>query len=120
MLVGILVIGITQFSFAEEYQKMSRITVDVNKFEQPETRYSNQDIIIAGHIPDYSRGENITITIINPSEYEKDLNIYASKKGNFQTLLQITQESQIGVYQVILKYQGEGVASTSFEILANQ
>jgi len=120
ILVGIMVIGITQFSFAEEYQKTARITVDVEKFEQPETRYDNQDITISGKIVDYLRGQNVTIIIINPSESEKELNVYASKKGNFQMLLQITQESQIGIHQVILKYQGEEVASTSFEILASQ
>ena len=120
ILVGIMVIGITQFSFAEEYQKTARITVDVEKFEQPETRYDHQDITISGKIADYLRGQNVTIIIINPSESEKELNVYASKKGNFQMLLQITQESQIGIYQVILKYQGEEVASTSFEILASQ
>jgi len=120
ILVGIMVIGVSQFSFAEEYQKTTRITVDVEKFEQPETRYDQQDIIISGKIADYLRGQNVTIIIINPSESEKELNVYASKKGNFQMLLQITQESQIGIHQVILKYQGEEVASTSFEILASQ
>jgi len=120
MLLGIVVIGITQFSFAEEYQKTARITVDVEKFEQPETRYNHQGITISGKIADYLRGQNVTIIIINPYESEKELNVYASKKGNFQMLLQITQESQIGIHQVILKYQGEEVASTSFEILASQ
>ena len=120
ILVGIMVIGVSQFSFAEEYQKTTRITVDVEKFEQPETRYDQQDITISGKIVDYLRGQNVTIIIINPSESEKELNVYASKKGNFQMLLQITQESQIGIHQVILKYQGEEVASTSFEILASQ
>jgi hypothetical protein len=66
------------------------------------------------------RGENVTIIIINPSEFEKEINVYASKKGNFQTLLYITEESQIGIHQVILIYQGEEVASTSFKILDSQ
>ncbi len=120
MLLGILVIGITQFSFAEEIKKTARISVDVEEFEQPQTKYNPQEITISGKIVDYLRGENVTIIIINPSESEKEINVYASKKGNFQTPLYITEESQIGIHQIILKYQGEEVASTSFEILASQ
>ncbi len=67
ILVGILVIGITQFSFAEEaYQETSYIAVDEEKFEQPQSRYNYQEITIIGHIADYNRGENVTIVIISP------------------------------------------------------
>ncbi len=71
ILVGILVIGITQFSFAEEaYQETSYIAVDEEKVEQPQSRYNYQEITILGHIADYNRGENVTIIIINHSESE--------------------------------------------------
>ncbi len=118
ILAGILVIGISQFTFAEEaYEKEAYITIDVEKFDQPQTRYSYQEITIIGYVPDYSRGENITITIINPSESEDEINTFASKKGNIYTLLHITHDSQIGVHQLILKFRGEEIATTSFEIL---
>ncbi len=121
ILVGILVIGITQFSFAEEaYQETSYIAVDKEKFEQPQLRYNYQEITIIGHIADYNRGENVTIIIISPSESEEEINTFASKKGNIYTLLHITQDSQIGIHQLILKHNGEEVASTTFEILENQ
>lgn len=120
ILFGILVIGFTQFSFAEEQQKTSRITVDVEEFEQPSSRYDYQEITITGHIVDYSRGENVIITIIKPSETEEEINTFASKKGNLYTLLHITQDSQIGIYQIILNYHGDKIASTSFEILDSQ
>ncbi len=121
ILVGILVIGITQFSFAEEtYQETSYIAVDEEKVEQPKSRYNYQEITILGHIADYNRGENVTILIISPSESEEEINTLASKKGNIYTLLHITQDSQIGIHQIILKHNGEEVATTSFEILENQ
>jgi len=121
VLVGILVIGITQFSFAEEiYQETSYIAVDEEKVEQPQSRYSYQEITILGHIADYNRGENVTILIISPSESEEEINTLASKKGNIYTLLHITQDSQIGIHQIILKHNGEEIASTTFEILENQ
>ena len=120
ILLGILVIGITQFAFAEEIKKTARISVDAEEFEQPQTKYNPQEITISGKIAGYLRGENVTIIVVNPSESEKEINVYASKKGNFQTLLYITEESQIGIHQVILIYQGGEVASTSFEILAGQ
>ncbi len=118
ILAGILVIGISQFTFAEEaYEKEAYIAIDVEKFDQPQTRYSYQEITIIGYVPDYSRGEMVTITVINPSESEEEINTFASKKGNIYTLLHITQDSQIGIHQVILKFHGEELASTSFEIL---
>ncbi len=120
ILVGILVIGITQFSFAEEYQETSYIAVDEEKVEQPQSRYNYQEITILGHVADYNRGENVTILIISPSESEEEINTFASKKGNIYTLLHITQDSQIGINQIILKHNGEEIATTSFEILENQ
>ena len=118
ILAGILVIGISQFTFAEEaYEKEAYIAIDVEKFDQPQTRYSYQEITIIGYVPDYSRGEKVTITVINPSESEEEINTFASKKGNVYTLLHVTHDSQIGVHQVILKYHDEELASTSFEIL---
>ena len=121
MLLGILVIGITQFSFAEgPHEKESYITVDEEKFEQPSTNYNYQQITISGYIADYSRGEKFTITVVNPFGSEEEISTFASKKGGIYTLLHITQDAQIGVHQVILKYHDEEIASTSFEILENQ
>jgi hypothetical protein len=120
ILVGILVIGITQISFAEDYQKTSSIAVDEEKFEQPSSKYNYQQITITGHIIDYFRGQNVTIIIIDPNESEEIISTFASKKGDVYTLLHITEDSQIGTHQVILKYVGEEIASTSFEILENQ
>jgi len=120
MLLGILVIGVSQFTFAEELEKEAYIALDVEKFVQPPSRYNYQEITIIGYIPDYSRGERITITIIDPSESEEEISTLASKRGNIYTLLHITQDSQIGVHQVILKFHDEEIAFTSFEILENQ
>ncbi len=121
ILVAILVIGVSQFTFAEEsHEKEAYIAVDVEEFDQPQNRYSYQEITIIGYVPDYSRGQTVTITIINPSESEEEISTIASKKGNIYTLLHITHDSQIGVHQVILKYLDEEIASTSFEILIKQ
>lgn len=121
IIVSIIVIGVTQVSFAEEeFQKTSYIAVDVEKFEQPTSRYNYQEIIITGKIVDYHRGENVIIIIKSPSESEEEIKTIASKKGKIYTLLYITQDSQIGVHQVILKFHNVEIATTSFEILENQ
>lgn len=113
-----MVIGVSQYTFSEEpHEKEAYIAVDVVEFDQPQTRYSYQEITIIGYVPDYSRGQTVTISVINPSESEEEINTIASKKGNIYTLLHITQDSQIGIHQVILKYHNEEIASTSFEIL---
>jgi hypothetical protein len=72
-----------------------------------------------GFVEDYSRGEQVTITIISPDESENEINTYASKKGEIYTIIHITNESQIGIHQVILQYQDVEIASTTFEILEN-
>ena len=121
ILVGIIVIGVTQVSFAvEPHEKEAYIALDVKEFDQPQTRYSYQAITIIGYVPDYSRGQTVTISIISPSESEEEITISASKKGKIYTLLHITHDSQIGIHQVILKYGNEEIASTSFEIIENQ
>jgi len=115
-----MVIGVSQFSFAvEPHEKEAYIAIDVAEFDQPQTRYSYQEITIIGYVPDYSRGQTVTITIINPSESEEEINTIASKKGTIYTLLHVTHDSQIGIHQVILKYQNEEIAFTSFEIIEN-
>lgn len=120
MLLGIVVIGITQFAFAEELEKVTFIAVDEEKFEQPQSKYNYQEITIIGYIEDYTRGSQITITIISPDETEEEISTYASKKGDIYTLLHVTDDSQIGIHNIILKYQDAEISSTSFEILENQ
>jgi len=120
VLLGILVIGITQFGYAEEIEESSYIAVDIEEFEQPQSKYNYEEITIIGHIEDYSRGDKVTILIINPDKTEEEIGTYASKKGDIYTMIHVTIDSQIGVHEVILTYQGMEIASTSFEILENQ
>ncbi len=121
ILVAIIVIGVTQVSFAEEpHEKEAYIAVDVAEFDQPQTRYSYQEITIIGYVPDYFRGQEVTISIISPSESEEEITTFATKKGNIYTLLHITHDSQIGIHQVILKFHNVEIATTSFEIIENQ
>ena len=120
VIVGIFIIGLTQFSFAEEgIEKTSFIKVDKEKFNQPESKYDNLNITIIGHVGDYIRGGDITIVIINPHEGETEINTFASKKGKIYTFFEITENSHVGVHQIILIYRGEEVATTTFEILEN-
>jgi len=121
ILVGVLVIGLTQASFSEESKGTSRISVDADdeEFQQPTSKYDPQQVRISGHIADYSRGENVSIVMIKPNGAEEEINTYASKKGNFQTFIEITYESQIGIHELVLMYHGEERAFTLFNILEN-
>ncbi|MCV0392400.1 MAG: hypothetical protein K5790_03780 [Nitrosopumilus sp.] len=119
-LLGIALVGISQFGFAEDIENTSHVAVDEEKFEQPDSKYNYQEIVILGYVENYERGQQITISIVSPDASEKEINTYASKKGEIYTLLHITQESQIGIHQVILTYHGVDIASTTFEILENQ
>lgn len=119
ILVGVIIIGGMQHPEAEAIQETSRIAVDVEKFQQPTSKYDHQQITITGHIADYSRGEDVSIIIVSPNESEKETNTFATKNGDLYTLIQITDDSQIGTHGIILLHRGEEVASTSFEILEN-
>lgn len=119
VLIGVLIIGGIQHPESEASQGTSRITVDEKEFQQPSSKYDYQQITITGHIVDYSRGGNVSVVMINPSESEEEINTFATKNGDVYTLIQITEEAQIGTHHLILMYQGEEVASTSFEILEN-
>ena len=119
ILAGVLVIGLTQISISEETKENSRIYVDLEEFQQPTSKYDPQQIKIFGHVADYSRGDNVQIIIREPNGGEEEINTFASKKGNFQTLTKITYESQVGIHELILIYQGEERAFTLFKILEN-
>ncbi|MGI0057486.1 MAG: hypothetical protein ACREAK_08965 [Nitrosarchaeum sp.] len=118
MVIGILIIGVTQFVFAEELK--TYIAVDKEQFEQPESKYNNQQITISGLVENYTRGLDITIIIKYPDKSQNEIITYATKKGEIYTLFQITNDSQIGTYTAVLKYNGVELASTSFEVLENQ
>ena len=118
ILLGILVVGITEAAFAEEIEKTPFIAVDEEKFDQPKSKYNYQEITIIGYVENYNRGESIAITITYPDKSLEEINTYASKKGEIYTLLHITHDSQVGVHLVNLNYQDNSLA-TSFEILEN-
>ena len=120
MILTVLVIGVIQFAFAEELEKGTYVAVDEEKVDRPKSTYDPQEITITGHIADYNRGQNVIIIIINPNGSEEEINTFASKKGDIYTLLYITWYSEVGKHEVILKYKGEEIASTSFEILESQ
>lgn len=118
MLLAIAVIGISQSAFAEEEME-TYIAIDIEEFAQPDSSNNYQEITIIGHVQEYMRGDNITLTIIYPDESEKELNTYATKKGDIYTLIHITQDSQIGTHMIFLDY-GMDLAYTSFEILESE
>ena len=120
ILFGILVVGFTQFGFAEEIEEVTFIAVDEPEFEQPQSRYSYQEIVIFGNIVDYNRGQPITFVISFPDESQYEINTYATRDGDIYTLYHITNDSQIGVHDILLIINDELHATTSFEILENQ
>jgi len=119
VLVGILVIGVSQLAFADELEEITYIAIDNEEFQQPKSKYNYQEITIIGHVKDYARGDSITITIVYPDKSEEEINTYASKKGDIYTLIHITNDSQIGVHSLVLNYRGD-TTKTSFEILEVQ
>jgi hypothetical protein len=120
MLIGILVISITQFVFAEEFEKTTFIGVNKEQFEQPQSKYDYQEITITGYIENYIRGEMVIVKIIHPDGSQDELQTHATKKGEIYTLFQIKDDSQVGVHTVILKYNDVERTTTSFEILEKQ
>ncbi|MEK6929952.1 MAG: hypothetical protein AABZ42_04715 [Thermoproteota archaeon] len=103
--------------FAEELEKVTFIAVDKEQFEQPQSKYNSEHIIISGYVEDYTRGDEIFIVIIHPDQSQNEIQTHATKKGEIYTLFDISNDSQIGVYQVILKYRDMELATTSFEII---
>ncbi len=108
ILFGISIIGVTQFTFAEEIEeaieKVSFITVDEEEFKQPKTKYDYQELTIIGYVENYTRGDKVNISKISPDNSEEEITTFASKKGDIYTLLHFTSDAQIGIYELILKY----------------
>ena len=120
LLLGIVAIGLMQFTFAEGLEERTFVKIDEEKFKQPQSKHSYQQLIISGFIEDYSKGSSITFIIISPDESQIEISTYAARNGEIYMPHHITDDSEIGVHQLILMYHDEEIASTSFEILDNQ
>ena len=103
--------------FAEKLEKVTFIAVDKEQFEQPNSKYNYEHIVISGYVEDYTRGDEILIAIIHPDQSQNEIHTHATKKGEIYTLFDISNDSQIGVHQVVLKYRDMELATTSFEII---
>ena len=103
--------------FAEELEKVTFIAVDKEQFEQPQSKYNSEHIIISGYVENYTRGDEIFVIIIHPDQSQNEIQTHATKKGEIYTLFDISNDSQIGIHQVILKYRDMELATTSFEII---
>ena len=117
VLLAIIAVSITQFTFAEELETMSFIMVDSEQIEQPSSRYNFEQITLFGYVDNYTRGLEVAIILTHPDGAIEELNTYATKDGEIYMIIQVTGESQIGVHQITLKYGGVELASTSFEVL---
>ena len=118
MIVSLFIMsGFNTNVFAEELEKVTFIAVDKEQFEQPQSKYNSEHIIISGYVEDYTRGDEIFIVIIHPDQSQNEIQTHATKKGEIYTLFDMSNNSQIGVYQVILKYRDMELATTLFEII---
>jgi len=120
ILAGMIIVGISQLGFAEELEKVSYITVDKEQIEQPQSKYSGEQVTISGFVENYTRGDTVFIGIIYPDGTQDEMQTHATKKGEVYTLVQVTNDSQIGIHKIILKYHDVEIASTILEILEHQ
>jgi len=120
ILAGMVIVGISQLVFAEELEKVSYVTVDKEQIEQPQSKYSGEQVIISGFVENYTRGDTVFIGVIYPDGTQDEMQTHATKKGEVYTLVQITNDSQIGIHKIILKYHDVEIASTILEILEHQ
>ena len=120
ILAGMVIVGISQLVFAEELEKVSYVTVDKEQIEQPQSKYSGEQVIISGFVENYTRGDTVFIGVIYPDGTQDEMQTHATKKGDVYTLVQVTNDSQIGIHKIILKYHDVEIASTILEILEHQ
>jgi len=117
VLLGIITVSITQFTFADELETFSFIMADTEQVEQPKSRYNSEQVTLYGYVDNYTRGLEVGIILTHPDGEIEELNTYATKDGEIYMIIQIDGESQIGVHQVSLYYEGAELASTTFEVL---
>lgn len=120
ILSGIIIVGITQLAFAEELEKASYITVEKEQLKQPQSKYSGEQVTITGFVEEYTRGDTVFIIIIYPDSTQEEMQTHATKKGDIHTMIQVTNDSQIGIHNIILKYHDIEIAATTLEILEHQ
>ena len=118
MVVSLFVMsGFNTNVFAEKLEKITFIAVDKEQFKQPHSKYNFEHIIISGYVEDYTRGDEILVVIVHPDQSQNEIHTHATKMGEIYTLFDISNDSEIGVYHVILKYRDAELATTSFEII---
>ncbi len=88
-------------------------------FKVPRSTYHPQEIKITGQVADYLKGNLVYIIIISPDDIEEELKIHATNRGDFYTMLYMTETSQVDTRQVIIQYHDSEIASTSFVVTYN-
>jgi len=63
--------------------------------------------VIFGYTEDCSKGDQTTFVMISHDESQAEITTYAARNGEIYTPYNIIDDSQIGIHQLVLKYQDE-------------
>jgi hypothetical protein len=112
---GIMQVGPTQSQFSvvtNSSQSLGTVTVNGETFEKK--GHQSIQVQITGKINDFKTGSSAILTIIRPDQSSFDLKGILTNKGQFTVPLMIDANSPLGRYAILVKYNNEEVAMTSF------
>jgi hypothetical protein len=95
-------------------QSLGTVTVNGDTFEKK--GHQSIQVQITGKINDFKTGSSAILTIIRPDQSSFELKGILTNKGQFTIPLMIDANSPPGRYAILVKYNNEEVAMTSFTV----
>jgi hypothetical protein len=94
-------------------------TLNSEQFILPKYKQT-ADVILTGKLDNYKQGTSLQLTLIGPDETTEELNILATRQGEYTALLTLYHYSQPGTYNIEINYRNSPVATIFFEVIKHQ
>ena len=94
-------------------------TLNSEQFILPKYKQT-ADVILTGKLDNYKQGTSLQLTLIGPDETTEELNILATRQGEYTALLTLYHNSQPGIYNIAINYLNSPVATVFFEVIKHQ
>lgn len=99
-----------------QISKLQNPTLNSKTFTVP-SYGQKSEVVMSGKIFNYKPGTKIKFTLVGPDGKQSTLDVFATKQGNYKTIITLKHDSLPGKYNVSVKYLKSDVGKASFDVI---
>ena len=99
--------------------KLQNPTLNSKTFTVPSYGQKTQ-VVLSGKISNYKPGTTIKFTLVGPDGNQSILNAFATKQGNYKTIITLKSNSPLGKYTVDVNYLKSDIGKASFDVIGQK